>query len=177
MGVVINKMAGSYMHSVAYLLLLLCRLGVSEDDLSLDADENKALKLYTIEGSAEIMDGTDPKQWLPQAKILVDGGRYTGHFRASGDFKIHNIPPGSYLVEIVHPNFLFESARVDISSKSGKIRARRVNLLKPGSVSSLPYPLRFQTDEQASFFEKREQLNVLDMLKNPMVSHNDVIMM
>ena len=59
---------------------------------------------------------------------------------------------------------------MDISSKSGKIRARKVNLLKAASVASLQYPLQFKTKSQAEFFEKREKWNVLDMLKNPMVS-------
>lgn len=153
----------------AFLMLFLSQFVSSESVVSPDKDDPKPVKLYSIEGSAEIMDGTDPKSWLPQAKILIDGGKYIGHFRPNGDFKIFNIPPGSYLVEVVHPNFLFEPARVDISSKSGKIRARKVNLLKPGSVSSLSYPLKFQTDQQAPFFEKREEWNIIDILKNPMV--------
>ena len=50
--------------------------------------------------------------------------------------------------------FLFLQA----ATKSGKIRARKVNLLKPSSVSNLPYPLKFKVEKQAEFFVKRESL-------------------
>lgn len=120
-------------------------------------------------------DNKDPKAWLMDAKVLVDGGRYIGHLKASGDFKIHNIPPGSYLVELAHPNYIFDGVRVDISSKSGKIRARRQNPMKPGSVNSLPYPVRFVTQKQAKFFEKREAWNIMDIAKNPMVTEIIII--
>ena len=62
--------------------------------------------------------------------------------------------------------FLFLQA----ATKSGKIRARKVNLLKPSSVSYLPYPLKFKVEKQAEFFVKRESWSALAMLKNPMVS-------
>ena len=50
--------------------------------------------------------------------------------------------------------FLFLQA----ATKSGKIRARKVNLLKPSSVSYLPYTLKFKVEKQAEFFVKRESL-------------------
>ena len=160
------------MAAINYVLLLFLfpLINGSEETSTQDTSEPKTPKLYSIEGSAEVSDNKDPKAWLMDAKVLVDGGRYIGHLKASGDFKIHNIPPGSYLVELAHPNYIFDGVRVDISSKSGKIRARRQNPMKPGSVNSLPYPVRFVTQKQAKFFEKREAWNIMDIAKNPMVT-------
>ena len=124
--------------------------------------------LQTIEGTVEVV-GQDPREWAAKTRVVVDGGRYYGYLRSTGEFKIYNVPPGSYLVEVISPNFAFVPARVDISSKTGKIRSRTVNLLKAVSGTHLPYPLQFKVEKQAEFFEKREQWNILDSLKNPMV--------
>uniref|UniRef100_A0A0M3I6X7 EMC7_beta-sandw domain-containing protein n=1 Tax=Ascaris lumbricoides TaxID=6252 RepID=A0A0M3I6X7_ASCLU len=89
-------------------------------------------------------------------------------FRRDGSFVVSGIPPGSYIVEVSHVNFVFEPVRVDITSK-GKFRARRLNLLQPSVVSSLPYPLRLTTAHQISYFRAREEWRLIDMLSNPMV--------
>ena len=159
------------MAAFQYLILFLLYSLVygSEEVSAQDSSDKNSPKLYTIEGTAEITGNPDTKHLITEAKVLVDGGRYIGHLKASGDFKIHHVPPGSYLVELVHPNYIFEGVRVDISSKSGKIRARKVNPMKPGSVVSLSYPIKFTTKGQAKFFEKREGWNIMDIAKNPMV--------
>ena len=159
------------MAAFRYLILFLLYPLVygSEEVSAQDSSDKNSPKLYTIEGTAEITGNPDIKHLITEAKVLVDGGRYIGHLKASGDFKIHHVPPGSYLVELVHPNYIFEGVRVDISSKSGKIRARKVNPMKPGSVVSLSYPIKFTTKGQAKFFEKREGWNIMDIAKNPMV--------
>ena len=78
------------------------------------------------------------------------------------------IPSGSYVVEIANPTYVFEPARVDITTK-GKMRARKVNNVQISSVTTIPYPLRFKTKLKADYFQKREEFHVTDMLKNPMV--------
>ena len=123
----------------------------------------------TIEGIVEVQ-GVSPVIWAPSTRVTVDGGRFTGYLKSTGEFKVHNMPPGTYLVEVLSPNYSFEPIRVDISSKTGKVRARKVNLIKTASVSHLPYPLKFTAKTQAEFFDKREQWSWLDTLKNPMVS-------
>ena len=130
--------------------------------------------LQTIEGRVTI-DGAKSEDWLWQTTVSVDGGTCRGFLKSNGEFEIHGVAPGSYLVEVVSPNYSFEPARVDISSKSGKIRARKVNLLKTKSVENLPYPLKFKTGKQAEFFEKREPWSIINTLKNPMVIVSDCI--
>ena len=131
--------------------------------------ETNGVPLQTIEGRVQVK-GEKLSDWISKARVVVDGGRFYGFLRANGKFQIHNVPPGSYLVEVVSANHEFEPAWVDISSKSGKIRARKVNLLKTSSVSYLPYPLKFKVDKQAEFFVKRESWSALALLKDPMVS-------
>ena len=151
-----------------------CFYGVAEADAKKDSSHESPESsegeeiLQTIAGRVQI-DGQPSTEWISRTKVVVDGGKFYGFLKLNGEFEIHNISPGSYLVEVVSPNHVFDPARVDISSKSGKVRARKVNLLKTSSVAYLPYPLKFKTENQATFFEKREKWNVLDTLKNPMV--------
>ncbi|VDM99230.1 unnamed protein product [Thelazia callipaeda] len=85
-----------------------------------------------------------------------------------GSFVVSGVPSGSYIVEISNVEYAFEPVRVDISSK-GKIRARRLNLLQPSLVSSVPYPLRLNALHRINYFRPREEWHLTDMLTNPMV--------
>ena len=46
---------------------------------------------------------------------------------------LQGLNSGSYLVEVVNPDYMFEPARVHINSK-GKHRARKNNLVQPSQV-------------------------------------------
>ena len=141
-----------------------------------EVSETSGVPLQTIAGRVQV-EGELSSEWISKARVVVDGGRFYGFLRANGKFQIHNVPPGSYLVEVVSANHEFEPARVDISSKSGKIRARKVNLLKTSNVSYLPYPLKFKVDNQAEFFVKRESWSAVALLKDPTVSLYIIIYM
>ncbi|VDM98334.1 unnamed protein product, partial [Thelazia callipaeda] len=86
----------------------------------------------------------------------------------NGSFVVSGVPPGSYIVEVSNVEYAFEPVRVDISSK-GKIRARRLNLLQPSLVSSVPYPLRLNALHRVNYFLPREEWHITDMLINEMV--------
>ena len=149
------------------LLVIQCTLVYSENTEETKELETVFSNLQSIEGKV-VIDSEDDG-WMSETYVVVDGGKYRGFLKSNGGFTISRIPPGSYLVEVVSPNYVFEPARVDISSKSGKIRARKANILKPTQVLHLPYPLRFKAEERAQFFEKRESFSMFSMLKNPMV--------
>ena len=159
------------------ILLVFWVLGQAETDVDsklsseTQKEETKVeqKKLYVLEGTIDIQ-GLDIALWGWKTRVLVDGGKFIGYLKHTGEFRIANLPSGSYVVEVASPNHVFEPARVDISGKTGKIRARKLNLLKPNAVSSIPYPLKFQASKQAEFFQVREQWSILGMLKNPMVS-------
>lgn len=109
--------------------------------------------------------------WVSETKVIVEGGIYVGFLRPDGSFTIRDVPAGSYIVEAISPNYLFEPVRVDISGRAkGKSRARKVNFLQNSAVVQVAYPLRFKAKTPAPFFEKRETWNIKDMLMNPMVS-------
>ena len=84
-------------------------------------------------------------------------------------FTISGVPAGSYLIEVYHPEFIFEIARVDVSSK-GKFRARRPDTVDNSAQNQLAYPLRLKLLRKASYFQAKEAWRLTDMLMNPMVS-------
>lgn len=50
-----------------------------------------------------------------------------GFLKSDGTFAISKVPSGSYVLEILNANYLFDPIRVEISTK-GKFRARKVNV-------------------------------------------------
>lgn len=123
--------------------------GGEERDFSISKAKSDILQ--KVEGKVEVKSAPSD-DWKVKTKVCLNGGEYCGFLKSSGRFIIHNVPPGSYLVEVFSSNYEFESVRVDISSKNGKIRARKVDLLNPRNVSRLPYPLLFETEAEATFF-------------------------
>ncbi|XP_010292529.1 PREDICTED: ER membrane protein complex subunit 7 [Phaethon lepturus] len=89
-------------------------------------------------------------------------------WRTDGSFVVHDVPSGSYVVEVISPAHKFEPVRVDITSK-GKMRARYVNYIKTSEVVRLPYPLQMKSSGPPSYFIKRESWGWTDFLMNPMV--------
>lgn len=82
---------------------------------------------------------------------------------------VHNLPPGSYVVEVANPDYMYEPVRVDINSK-GKFRARRVNYIQSNLIQTLTYPLKLKSRGPFQYFQIRETWRVTDFLMNPMVS-------
>ena len=92
-----------------------------------EATESAQPLLQTIEGKVAI-EGAPSDDWMRTTFVSLDGGKYRGFLKANGEFEIHGVGPGSYLVEVVAENYWFEPVRVDISSKSGRVRARKCEL-------------------------------------------------
>ncbi|XP_060772110.1 ER membrane protein complex subunit 7 [Neoarius graeffei] len=122
---------------------------------------------FRIEGRA-IVSGVKAQDWVSSARVLVEGGEYIGFLRTDGSFVVHDVPSGSYVVEVVSPSYKFEPARVDITSK-GKMRARLVSYIKTSEVVRNPYPLQMRASGPHSYFMKRETWGWTDFLMNPMV--------
>ncbi|XP_041461379.1 ER membrane protein complex subunit 7-like [Lytechinus variegatus] len=146
------------------LVILFLSMSYSSSE---EADDEKQMATFKIEGKVSV-PGVKPADWVPLAKVLVDGGQFVGFVRSDGTFEVHDIPTGSYVVEIAHPKYMFEATRIDISAR-GKIRARRVNNVDSKSVIQVTYPLRLRSKGLAGYFQKREEFRIVDVLKNPMV--------
>uniref|UniRef100_A0A8C5R6K6 Endoplasmic reticulum membrane protein complex subunit 7 n=1 Tax=Leptobrachium leishanense TaxID=445787 RepID=A0A8C5R6K6_9ANUR len=122
---------------------------------------------FKVEGRA-VVPGIRPQDWVSSARVLIDGEDHVGFLRTDGSFVVHDVPSGSYVVDVISPAYRFEPVRVDITSK-GKMRARYVNHIKTSEVLRLPYPLQMKSSGPPSYFIKRETWGWTDFLMNPMV--------
>jgi len=93
---------------------------------------------YRVEGRVVPPADKRGTEWLITTQILVDGGDHIGLLREDGTFSIEGVAPGSHVIEVAHPQFQYETARIDITSK-GKLRARKINNIQPALVPSLVY--------------------------------------
>lgn len=134
--------------------------------------KNCEVKLNKITGrilSLQNDDALTHRRSLMDTTIVLNYGMYFGYPKEDGTFEIDNLPPDSYVVEVNHPRFVYEPFRVDITSKTGKIRARRVNNLKPAEVITADYPLIFRPKNLHNYFLPRETWRIMDLILNPMV--------
>ena len=104
-------------------------LNVNEGDIT--AKDNS--RLQTVEGKVK-SPSPKPTDWHWHTRVLIDGGRRGEAFlREDGSFSFI-ASAGSYLIEVVNPDYRFEPVRVDITAK-GKVRARMVNNIQPSQVT------------------------------------------
>lgn len=151
------------------LLAALCALGTVVRAESA-IDEFDETGRYTIEGKVyppELFGGSD-LSWQIDTQISINGGEYKGFLRDDGSFVISSVPSGSYVVEIINPDYYYESVRVEINPK-GKFRARKLNYVQPSQVVQVPYPLKLKALTRFRYFQQREQWKITDFLFNPMV--------
>uniref|UniRef100_A0A182J0X8 ER membrane protein complex subunit 7 beta-sandwich domain-containing protein n=1 Tax=Anopheles atroparvus TaxID=41427 RepID=A0A182J0X8_ANOAO len=125
---------------------------------------------YAIEGKVyppELYGDAD-LTWQLDTQISINGGEYKGFLREDGTFVISSVPSGSYVVEIINPDYFYEPVRVEINPK-GKFRARKLNYVQPSQVTPVPYPLKLKALTRFRYFQQREQWKITDFLFNPMV--------
>ncbi|KAG4076980.1 hypothetical protein HA402_015967 [Bradysia odoriphaga] len=153
----------------AYLSILLTSL-VSFAVADLDVDDlTEESGRFTIEGkvySPEIYSSN--VNWQKDTAISINNGEYNGYLKEDGTFFISNVPSGSYVVEIINPDYMYESVRVEINPK-GKFRARKLNYVQPSQVIQVPYPLKLKAVTRFKYFQTREQWKITDFLFSPMV--------
>lgn len=135
----------------------------AEDD---GGSSGVASQRFLVEGKVSIPFTAD-QEWVPATRVVLDGGQYLGFLRSDGSFAV-SVPSGSYTIDVSHPVYVFDSVRVDITSK-GKIRARRLNNVQPSLVLTVNYPLKVKAKGRASYFQQREQWRIADFLFSPMI--------
>ncbi|XP_059057593.1 ER membrane protein complex subunit 7 [Achroia grisella] len=123
---------------------------------------------YVIEGRVYPPDDQNLHSWQVDTRIHVNGGEYIGFIREDSTFVIHNVPTGSYVVEVINPDYMYEPVRVEINSK-GKYRARKLNYIQTSQVIQVQYPLRMKVLTKFRYFQVREQWRLTDFMFNPMV--------
>lgn len=152
------------------LVAAFCVLGPALTRADSAIDEFDETGRYTIEGKVyppELFGGSD-LSWQIDTQISINGGEYKGFLRDDGSFIISSVPSGSYVVEIINPDYYYESVRVEINPK-GKFRARKLNYVQPSQVVQVPYPLKLKALTRFRYFMQREQWKITDFLFNPMV--------
>ncbi|KAH0951832.1 hypothetical protein HN011_000006 [Eciton burchellii] len=154
------------MKGIVCLLVIFANL--YERYVSAQHDEDMSTDLYAIEGKVFSWDNTASNGWQLMTHVMANGGEHYGFLREDGTFVISNIPSGSYIVEVVNPNYVYEPVRVEINSK-GKFRARKVNLIQTSQVIQVPYPLKMRPSSPCQYFQVREQWRMTDFLFNPMI--------
>jgi hypothetical protein len=155
------------MRTLGLIVALLC----ISSSLSQDTEiEEPSTGLYEIEGkvySPELFSNDD-KNWINDIQIHVNSGEYKGFLRSDGTFTVPKVPSGSYILEIISADYVYEPVRVEINSK-GKFRARKVNHIQPSQVIQLPYPLKLKALTTFRYFQQREQWKITDILFSPMI--------
>lgn len=114
-------------------------------DASHEEDIDGSNSRYTIEGRIFPLSDyqTGQANWQSNTRIHVNGGEYIGFVKKDGSFAVHNVPAGSYVVEVLNADYTFEPVRVEINAK-GRYRARKVNHIKTSEVIVVPYPLKMK---------------------------------
>ncbi|VVC99100.1 unnamed protein product [Leptidea sinapis] len=131
-------------------------------------DEEIDLGRHVIEGRVFPPDDEMTNNWQVDTRIHVNGGEHIGFIKSDGTFTVQNVPSGSFVVEVLNPDYMYEPVRVEINSK-GKFRARKVNYIQTSQVIQVPYPLKMKPMYKLRYFQVREQWRVTDLLFNPMV--------
>lgn len=148
-----------------YIFIAISQIFCLDGNLEEDAGSGR----HTIEGKVYPMDPPFiQSNWQAHTKIHVNGGEYLGFVKEDGSFVVHNIPSGSYIVEVLNPDYTYEAVRVEINSK-GKFRARKVNHIQISQVIQVPYPLKLKPLGKTKYFQIREQWRITDFLFNPMI--------
>ncbi|KAK9498636.1 hypothetical protein O3M35_003224 [Rhynocoris fuscipes] len=158
------------MNTLPFVLINLCYLinfiGANIENNS--ESNSRDIQYAYIAGKVYPPDEQFGNSWQLETYVHLAGGHQKGFIRDDGSFVFTNVPPGSYIVSVTNPKFVYEPVRVEINSK-GKIRARKVNNIQVSQIVQLPYPLKMKPISQTRFFQMREQWRLTDFLFNPMV--------
>merc|ERR1719166_823048 len=150
------------------LVSVLCLiLTVSKSRGEAEPEAGDPGQLYKIEGKIQPPD-IPPPDWHSVTTVTIDGGKRRAFLKEDNSFVFQGMLPGSYLVEVDTPEYVYEDIRIDINSK-GKHRARKNNPVQPNQVTQLPYPIKAKPLGKFRYFEKREEWKITDVLFNPMV--------
>jgi len=106
------------------------------------------------------------RNWLIDAKVHIDGGLYSAFPDHDGSFVIPNVPKGSHLLQVVHPELKFDPVQLEITGR-GKVAAFLLDWTK-GRGAKLNFPLGLAPSEQFDYYKQREEFDMFAQLKSPM---------
>lgn len=161
------------LNRIVFLILtaIACKgnaLSIEEDLIGTTSGTPGVGGRYAVEGRVYAPDGSEHTDWQLLTRVQLNSGEFLGFLKQDGSFVISNVPSGSYILEVLNPDYMYEPVRVEINSK-GKFRARKVNHIQTSLVIQVPYPLRMKAVSKFKYFHVREQWRLTDFLFNPMV--------
>eukprot|EP00922_Rhytidocystis_sp_ex-Travisia-forbesii_P033598 GHVS01049910.1.p1 GENE.GHVS01049910.1~~GHVS01049910.1.p1 ORF type:complete len:244 (+),score=39.01 GHVS01049910.1:133-864(+) len=127
---------------------------------------NTDLPEVTIDGSILKISAAE----VARTVVSLNGGRYEAIPNKDGKFSINSVPVGSYLLTVVHPILVFQPLLVEVGLRHPVMKIS-VSLysVEHGKGASSPYPLMLLPVGQQTYFTRREEFNLLALVKNPMM--------
>jgi ER membrane protein complex subunit 7 len=145
-------------------LLLLIALA---NDLVDAVDETPTM---TIEGRLQYPDRTP---FNTTTRVIVNHGEYTTYSRRDGNFTIHGITPGIYLIDVHSPTYHFSQVKCLFKPgavSDGKPVFSCLEYLYPGAPKqAVENMLVLNALATYEYFEVKRGFSVFSILKNPMV--------
>jgi len=127
-------------------------------------------KNYRVEGRLASNNLLAPEAWKTidinqiQLELKGDFEQYHTFARKNGSFVFFEVPAGSYLLKVLSAQYIYPMIRVDISSKTGTIKASRV-----ADKSIAPYPLKLEPEAINDYFMVKEGFKITSLFMNPMM--------
>ncbi|KAF8508118.1 hypothetical protein JB92DRAFT_2955032 [Gautieria morchelliformis] len=127
---------------------------------------------FDVTGRIKWNDICHGYQDIPDARVVLDDGRWFGYVRRDGRFAIPNVDEGTYTLSVVSHDFQFDQLRIDVSTAEPHVSVHAYVPgvpLFPAPPVSFIYPIVLSARARNSYFARREAFNPLDMLKSPMM--------
>ncbi|CAG8716336.1 3897_t:CDS:2 [Dentiscutata erythropus] len=127
--------------------------------------------LFEVEGRFALNNVLkDISQLEPTTKVVLDGGKYSTFIRKDGKFVIDNVPPGSYLFEVLSRKYIYPRLKIVVESDGEVLPS--VTIIGSewdNKGPSLPYPLELYARAPADYFIPREGFSITSLLFNPYI--------
>eukprot|EP00250_Pteridium_aquilinum_P034748 c8042_g1_i1 orf=390-1040(-) len=157
-----KEMATAGVSSLLSILLLSCSVFLQITS----AIAASGLGGYTIDGRVRLegLSGNGMPVKASNVKISLNAGQKVAYIRPDGYFAFHGVPAGTHLLEVIAPGYFFSPVRVDVSARlNGQLQATLTETRRIISEPLVLEPLR-----EEIYFEKREPLSLMGLLKSPM---------
>jgi len=125
-----------------------------------------------ISGQVELNDVCRSIMELRGATVVLDEGLYSARIWRTGQFVLHNVDPGTYVLSVNAHDHSFDYLRVDVPAEGS---APTVHPYIPGTPLSpkvnvtLPHPIKLIPRRRNVYFVPRESFNLVAMFSNPMM--------
>jgi ER membrane protein complex subunit 7 len=124
----------------------------------------------TIEGRLQF---PDKSPFNTTTRISVNHGAYMTYSRRDGNFTVHDVPPGIYLIDVHSPNYHFSQVKCQYKPEAideGKPVFSCLEYLYPGSPKQVVDKLLVITAVATyEYFEVKRGFSIMSILKNPML--------